>query len=416
MSELEAPPPPGSDTPVPADVVAKPKRRRAAESAPDGLVPQTAMAQRAERRERDRRTRALPPPLANPMAGAVPPSVAARMAWEAQQRGMQGMPMAPQAGGPNPAGPYPAPAAPVPPQPPHPASASVALAQPAPVGWSPYGQPMPYGQPLAYGAPYGQPMPYGYPAPYGPPSPYGQPMPYGAYGPPPMPFPPVLHAPPKRRLTRRQTGAALLGSLVGQLLLALATHLFVTAAIVLLLWGSFSEGGTSGLDALEADSLTDLVAFWADPARIPLTILIVLLVTGAIAAAGCVASLLWHRSAGLVGIKRSIALAYATTTAIGGLVGSVGWPTALIGGLFFSLASSSSAAFTIGSAWGYLFACLAVSIVLTGVVGMLFGWTYLLAFRPRPTWAQIEAEARQAEVDAERRAVEADAAELSRVD
>lgn len=389
MSELEAPPPPGSDTPVPADVVARPPRRRAAVSTPDGLVPQTAMEQRAERRERDRRTRALPPPLANPMANAVPPAVAARMAWEAQQRSIAQQPT----------GPYPPPA-----HPPHPAP--VALAQPAPVGWSPSGQSMPYGQAM----PYGPPMPYGFP------SPYGQPMPSGAYGPAPAPFPPVLQVPPKRRLTGRQTRAALLGSLVGQLLLALATHLLITSAIVLLLWGTLSEGGTSGLDALEADSLTDVVAFWADPARIPLTLLIVLLVTGAVAAAGCVTSYLWHRSAGLVGIKRSIALAYATSTAISGFVGSAGWPTAFIGGLFYAALSSSSASFTVGSMWGFLFACLAVSIVLTGAVGMLFGWVYLLAFRPRPTWAQLEAEARQAEVDAERRAVEADAAELSRVD
>lgn len=327
------------------------------------------MEQRAERRERDRRARALPPP-ANPIASAVTPVLAAQMAWEAQQRGMQGPPV-----GPHPAGPtFAAPAA--------------APLQPAVAGWAPNGQPWPYGQPMPSGRPW-------------------------TYGQPPMAFP-TLPTPPKRRLTRRQTAAALLGSLVGQLLLALATHLLVTAAIVLLLWGIFSEGGTSGLDALEADSLTDVVAFWADPARIPVTTLIVLLVTGAIAAAGCLASFLWHRSVGLAGITPSIALAYATATTISAFVGSAGWPTAFVGGLFVALASSG-ATLTIGSMWGFLFACLAASIVLTGVVGMLFGWTYLLAFRPRPTWEQVQAEARQAERDAERRAVEADAAELSRV-
>ena len=272
----------------------------------------------------------------------------------------------------------------------------------------PAGQPVPSAQPV----PYGQPVPYQVHAqPAYAPLPSGQPI---AYGPAPMPMPPVLQAPPKRPLTRRQTRAALLGSLVGQLLLAAATHLLVTSAFVLLLWGSLSEGGTSGLDALEADSLTDVVAFWADPARIPITIVILLLIAGIVAAIGCTIAYLWHRSVGLVGIKRSIALAYVTTTAIGGFVGGALWPFVLLGGLFFSLAGGGT--FSIGAAWGYLFTCLAISIVLTAAVGMLFGWVYLLAFRPRPTWEQLEAERRQAELDAERRALEADAAELARVD
>ena len=70
----------------------------------------------------------------------------------------------------------------------------------------------------------------------------------------------------------------------------------------------------------------------------------------------------------------------------------------------------------VGSMWGVLFSTLAVSVVLTSLVGLFFGWIYLLAFRPRPTWEQLEAERAQAELDAERRAVEADAAELARVE
>ncbi|GAA2170685.1 hypothetical protein GCM10009846_01950 [Agrococcus versicolor] len=479
MSELEAPPPPGSDTPVPGDVVAAPRRRRAAASAPDGLVPKTALEQRAERRERERRARALPPPLANPMAGAVPP-YAAQLAWEAQQRaGMPGVGMPgvgaqafagsrppagqqpPRSAPPHAPGPYPGQAAPVQ----HGAPAQTGAAQPHPAfpqhvpngtqpypaspqqrvsnGTQPYpaslqqqvsNWPQPYpaypqqahlasvGWPTAPGYPYappgvGQPGGYGYASAPHQPGGYGYaPAPYqpGGYGYPPAPYPPVIAAPPKPRLTRRQTRAAVLGSLVGQTLLALATHLLVASAFVLLLWGTLSEGGTDGLDALEADSLTDVVAFWADPARIPLTVVIVLLVTGAIGAAGCIASYLWQRSAGLVGIKRSIALAYATTTGIGGFVGLALWPIVLIFGLFGILLSSAS--LTVGSLWGWLFLSLAISIVLTGAVGMLFGWVYLLAFRPRPTWAQLEAAQRQAEIDAERRAAEADAAELSRVE
>ena len=229
-----------------------------------------------------------------------------------------------------------------------------------------------------------------------------------------MPMPPVLLAPPKRRLTRRQTRVALLGSLVAQLLLALATHLLITSGFVLLLWGSLSEGGSDGLDAFEADSLTDVVAFWADPSRIPITIVILLLIAGVIGGVGCLVAVLWQRSVGLAGIKRSIALAYATTTAIGGFLGIAVWPIVLIGGVIF--AAAGSATFSVGAAWGYLFTCLAISIVLTATVGMLFGWVYLLAFRPRPTWEQLDAERRQAELDAERRAFEADAAELARVD
>lgn len=397
VSQLDAPPPPGSDTPVPSDVVAAPRRRRAAERAADELVPQTAMQQRAERRERERRARALPPPVVNPMADAVPPFVAARLAWEAQHRAAAGMPQQ---------------AAPVAPGPPM----QLPAQHMAPAGSAP---PPGYGPPLGYAAAPSAAPPFVVVGRAGPPGAYGA---HPAYGPPPgygsppgyAPHPPVMPLPPKRRLTRTQTRAALLGSLVGQTLLALATHLLVASGIVLLLWGSLSEGGTDGLDALEADSLTDVVAFWADPARLPVTILIVVIVTAAVAAAGCVASFLWHRSAGLVGIKRSIALAYATTTVLGSIVGSVLWPIVLVFGLFAILLSSAS--LTVGSMWAGVLGSLAVSVVLSGVVGMLFGWVYLLAFRPRPTWAQLEEEQRQAELDAERRAVEADADELSRVD
>ncbi|QCR18261.1 hypothetical protein [Agrococcus sp. SGAir0287] len=431
MSSLEAPPPPGSDTPVPADVAATPRRRRAKASAPDGLVPKTALEQRAERRARERAARTLPPPLANPMANAVPPAVAAQLAWQAQQASLVGG-----------AGAYAPQAAPAT----HGQAAIpgpvAALAQPTPYGVAgpngprasampgPYAMPTPYAmpglspQPTPYGmpGPYAQPTPYGMPGPYAqPPTPYGMPgssgqqQPYGPpFAPPPMPMPPVLLAPPKRRFTRRQTRAALLGSLVGQLLLAAATHLLVTAAFVLFLWGTLSEGGTDGMDALEADSLTDVVAFWADPARIPITIVILLLIAGVVGGIGCVVTVLWQRAAGIVGIKRSIALAYVTTTAIGGFVGMAVWPILLVGGLFFAAAGYGT--FSLGAAWGYLFTCLATSIALTGSLGMLFGWVYLLAFRPRPTWEQLDAERRQAELDAERRAAEADAAELSRVD
>ena len=218
--------------------------------------------------------------------------------------------------------------------------------------------------------------------------------------------------PPKRRFTKAQTRTALLASLVGQTVLALATHLLVAAGLAMLVWGLGSEGTSSGLDALDADTLTDVVAFWSDPQRVLITIVIVLIVTGTIGAAGWVGSHMWLRKAGLPAPSRSIALAYVTTTVIGGIVGSMVWPFVVVVG-FFGVALSGP---FVSGMWTLAFASLAVSIVLTGAVGMLFGWVYLLAARPRPTWAQIEAEQRQAEVDAEHRAVAADAAELSRVD
>ena len=105
-------------------------------------------------------------------------------------------------------------------------------------------------------------------------------------------------------------------------------------------------------------------------------------------------------------------LAYVTTTAIGGVVGAMVWPVVVVAGFFTAALTGPF----VSGMWTIAFATLGVSVLLTGAVGMLFGWVYLLAARPRPTWAQIEAEQRQAEVDAEHRAAAADAAELSRVD
>ncbi len=61
--------------------------------------------------------------------------------------------------------------------------------------------------------------------------------------------------------------------------------------------------------------------------------------------------------------------------------------------------ASSSASLTIGSMWTVLFSLLAIAIVLTGGVGLLFGWLFLSTARPRVDYRAL-AEAEEAEARA----------------
>lgn len=355
-----APPPPGIDTPVPADAesraAAAGRARRLAATPPpaaDRLVPAKALETRAEERARLRRERlALGPVMlpaqavANPAAGfapqgaALPPGLVPAVAESMPQRLV-----------PNGA---------------HP---------------PPYGQPR-HGPPGYGAAPYGQPL-------------YGQPA-----------YPPVLLLPPRIRWTKRQRSAALLSSWVGQTLMALATH-FATTFFLIVGFAFLLHASGDGTADFEADSFTAIVSLWSTPDRVWATALIGALIGGVVLALGWLTNALWSKSAGLAKPHRSTWLAWLCTTAATGLIGFLVWPAALFGGLFFIVAASS-ASLTTGSMWTTLFALLAIAIVLTGGVGLLFGWLFLSTSRPRVDFRAL-AEAEEAEARAR------DEAELTRV-
>ncbi|MGM1029018.1 MAG: hypothetical protein ACQEWM_03985 [Actinomycetota bacterium] len=384
-----APPPPGTDTPVPADAASRAAaagraRRLEATAAPaaDSLVPAKALETRAEERARLRRERLALGPVGVPALGVVNPAAG----------------FAPQ-GAMLPPGLVPA----------------VADSMPqrfVPSGWGQPGMqqpPLPYG----YGHPaygphaYGQPVAYAQPV-YGAPGAYGSAVAYmpspSPYGP---PHPQLIMLPPRIRWTKGQRTAAILSSWVGQTIMALATHL-LTAFFMIVGFAFLLHSSGDDVADFEADSFTSIVSLWSTPDRVGATVLIGLLIGGVILALGWLTSALWAKGADLAKPHRSTWLAWLCTTAATGLIGFLVWPMALFGGLFFVLASSS-ASLTIGSMWSVLFSLLAIAIVLTGGVGLLFGWLFLSTARPRVDFrALAEAE----EVEARAR----DEAELARVE
>lgn len=393
-----APPPPGADTPVPSDASARaaaagrvPRVVPREVPGPDRLVPKKALETRAEERARLRRERlALGPVLPaqgvmNPAAGfapqgaMLPPGLVPAVADSMPQRfvptgwGQPGMPP------PGPHGPYGA----------EPGGYGQPYGSPA------YGQQAPgYGPPAHYGAaPYGA-APYGA-IPYGA-APYGA-MPYAQtpYGP--QPYPQILLLPPRIRWTKRQRAAAILSSWAGQTLMALATHFLTAFAMIVGLAFLLHSTGEDPAE-FEADSLTTIVSLWSTPERVVATAVIGLLIGGVILALGWLTNALWAKSAGLAKPHRSTWLAWLCTTAATGLLGVLIWPTALFSGMFL-LVASSSASLTIGSMWTVLFSLLAIAIVLTGGVGLLFGWLFLSTARPRVDYRAL-AEAEEAEARA----------------
>lgn len=383
-----APPPPGTDTPVPADAASRAAaagraRRLEASAAPaaDSLVPAKAVETRAEERARLRRERLALVPMGMPVHGVVnpaagfppqgamlPPGLVPAVADSMPQRFVPSGYAQPAYGG----------------------------AQPSPYGAGPHGA-VPYGA-VPYGAvPYSA-VPYGA-VPYGA-GPYaGSP-----YGPPPYQ---LVVLPPRIRWSRRQRTAAILSSWVGQTLMALATH-FLTAFFMIVGFAFLLHSSGDDVAEFEADSFTTIVSLWSTPDRVGATVLIGLLIGGLLLGLGWLANALWARSVGLAKPHRSTWLAWLCTTAATGLIGFVVWPMALFSGLFFVLASSS-ASLTVGSMWTMLFALLAVAIVLTGGVGLLFGWLFLSTARPRVDVRAL-AEAEEAEARAR------DEAELARVE
>ncbi|GAA1424135.1 hypothetical protein [Agrococcus citreus] len=377
-----APPPPGADTPVPADAASRAAaagraRQLRAQAPPpaDTLVPAKALETRAEERARLRRERLALGPVGVPAHGVV-----------------------------NPAAGFPPQGAMLPPG----LVPAVADSMPQRFVPSGYGQPAPGYGPPAYGYPqvapgYGQPLPYGA-GPYGA-GPYGA-GPYGAspYGAQPVQ---LVMVPPRIQWTKRQRTAAILSSWVGQTLMALATH-FLTAFFMIVGFAYLLHSTGDDVADFEADSFTTVVSLWSTPERVGATVLIGLLIGGVVLALGWLANALWAKSADLAKPHRSTWLAWLCTTAATGLIGIVVWPGALFGGLFFVLASSS-ASLTIGSMWTLLFSLLAIAIVLTGGVGLLFGWLFLSTARPRVDFRAL-AEAEEAEARAR------DEAELTRVE
>ncbi|GEK79932.1 hypothetical protein [Agrococcus baldri] len=363
-----APPPPGADSPVPADAAARAAaagraRRAPTPSAPhaDGLVPATAIESRAHDRAQARRARlGLGAPAAavtNPGAGMpgqlLPPGLVPAVAESVPQRFVPVGWQTPYGAAPYGAAPY----------------GAVAYGA-APYGVDPYGV-APYGV-----APYGV-APYGV-APHGA-ARYGQPQYAPPYAPPYAAVPPML--PPRLAWSRRQRSAALLSSWLGQTAMALATHLLTAFTLVVGFALVLHLGGDS-IGDFEADSFTSVLARWSMPDRVWATALVGLLLGGGLLAAGWLLHALWARSAGLAKPHRSTWLAWLCTTATTGLIGMVLWPFALISGLMLVLLADE-ASLTTGTMWSVLFWELGIAVVLTGGVGLLFGWLFLSQARPR---------------------------------
>lgn len=386
-----APPPPGADSPVPSDAAARAAaagraKQRAPQSAPgrDELVPSTAIENRARDRALARRARLgaigasvsqvanpgvgmpgqlLPPGLVPAVAESMPPRFVPA-GWQVQN---------PTAGMPFGGAPVVRQGPPVPHTGPHPASLS-----PVPFTAAP-----PYSP--AYAPSY---------------RPAGSSVPYLV---PDAPPPPML--PPRVRWTPHQRRTALLSAWLGQTVMALATHLltafFLIVAFALLL---HSSGDSSDFDA---DSFTAIIARWTMFDRVAASALIGLLVGGGMLAAGWLLQAMWGRAAGLAKPHRSTWLAWLCTTAATGVIGLLVWPAALIGGFVLVLANDQ-ASLTTGTMWEVLFWELGVSVVLTGGVGLLFGWLFWSQARPRVDYRAL-AEADEAAARA------ADEAELTEV-
>jgi hypothetical protein len=232
------------------------------------------------------------------------------------------------------------------------------------------------------------------------PYPYMQPVSYapGAYA-------PML--PPRVAWNRQQRRAALLSSWLGQTLMAFATHLLTAFALIVAFAFMLQVSGESTSD-FEADSFTAVIARWTMPDRVWATAIIGALVGGGLLAAGWLLHALWARSAGLAKPHRSTWLAWLCTTAATGLIGMVVWPFALIGG-FIVVLMGADASLTTGTMWEVLFWELGAAVLLTGAVGMLFGWLFLSQARPRVDYraiAEAEEVAARARDEAELTAVQ----------
>ncbi|WP_206447758.1 hypothetical protein [Agrococcus sp. KRD186] len=419
-----APPPPGADSPVPADAAARAAaagraKRMPAPSAPraDALVPTTAIENRAQDRARARRARLglggqeHEQAVANPGAGMpgqlMPPGLMPAVAESMPQRLVPTGWQQPAAHRQHvqPMGPYPGP-------PPRPAPYAANPSAVAPYGPAPGAapaQPRAIYEQLYPGLPYpgtvGTSPIVAYPAGAAPayasgPYPYMQPVAYA-----PGSYAPML--PPRVAWSRRQRSAALLSSWLGQTLMALATHLLTAFTLIVTFAFLLHVSGDSMSD-FEADSFTSVIARWTMPDRVWATAVIGALVGGGLLAAGWLLHALWARSAGLAKPHRSAWLAWLCTTATTGLIGMVVWPFALIGG-FIVVLTGADASLTTGTMWEVLFWELGLAVLLTGGVGLLFGWLFLSQARPRVDYravAEAEEAAARARDEAELTAVQ----------
>lgn len=379
-----APPPPGTASPVPADASARAAaagraKRMRAPSAPrvDELVPTTALENRAQERASARRARLglgvqqqqsvvnpgagmpgqfMPPGLMPAVAESMPPRFVPAGWQQSVAYGPYPGQLPPAAAGlPNPAPPVTGPYSPA------------YAAHPHPYGAAGYG-------PAAYGAPSYGVAAYGAPA-------YGQPM------------QPMVFVAPRITWSSRQRSAALLSSWLGQTVMSIATHLLTAFFIIVLFaWLLHTSGGES--TDFEADGFTSTVARWTMGDRVWATLIIGTLVGGALLGVGWLLNALWARSAGLAKPHRSTWLAWLCTTAATGFIGLMLWPFALMVGLFGVL-MVDDASLTTGTMWSVLFWELGIAAVLTGGVGMLFGWLFLSQARPRVDYRAI-AEAEEA--------------------
>ena len=405
----------GEDTPVPKDIETKKFRRPDEQGPQDDLIPMSYVEQRAEERQSEPRPSLYylsadddepQGDVANPLAGkagavaGAGPGVANPMlALQAQAMAYAPPMQQPMMPGYIPAGYVPQGGQ----------LAAYPTAQPA------YGYPQQMHQ-LQGAHAYAQPMgvPGQYPAPYGVQYPgqypmYGQ-QPMGAQNPMAYAQPygagfnvPGVFGPPREVWSKRRKRAAIWSSFVQQSLASFALHLFVFGGLFLWIasmsWNDFAE--TAMLDGPE--TFTGFMVWLSHPSRVWISVLLLLLVTGALFALGYWIGALWQKSAG---IRQGRARAFWLAGVSGGGITVFAWVIVYFILWFVLFIWVSIDGQGIGGIWMASLGLMMFASIIHGFYSMAFSRMFLHGSRPQVDLQQLaaEAEARARAADHQRMA------------
>ena len=354
----------GEDTPVPKDVATQRFQRVEDREPQDELVPMSYVEQRAEERSQQPRPLlyvqddepARVSDVENPLAGEAPlPAQSTRVG--------------------NPMG--------------------------MPVGYGQMPAYMPYGSTpqLAYTQGAVQPMGYptqmyqlspgqGYMPQY---NPYGiayQPMMYPGYAPAAGSFGPQLEVWSKKRKR-----VALWSSFLQQTLAALALHVFVIGGLFLAIasqsWNDFADGSMADGPA----SFTGFMVWLSHPDRVWMSILMLLMVTGALFAGAYWIGMLMQKNAGIV---RGRHKAFWLAGISGGGITVIAWPIVYFVTWFVLLLMIMIDGQGFGGIWIASFTVIVLASVVHGFYSMAFSRMFLHGARPPIDFNRLaqEAEAR----------------------
>ena len=398
---LGAPAKRGEDTPVPSDIETKRFARPRETEVHDELIPMSYVEQRAEERQRqpaanlyylpddDTDDEVVTNPLgasggaqsptsqvANPLpygTGAYVPQYGAAPYYGAQPVPQQPAPYGLMPGM-------------------QPGAHPLQMYQLAPgQGYAP--QFNPYGYPHQY---YGQSYPgAGLPTGYAP-NPVGQ-----VYG---APFGTGIFGPPREVWSLKRKRMALWSSFLQQVLAAIAVHVLVFGALFLLVastsWNDFAEEAMVDGPA----SFTGFMVWLSHPSRVWLSVVLLLLITGAVFAFGYWIGAYLQKSAG---ITNGRARAFWLAGISGGGITFFAWILVYFILGFFVLIFAMVDGQGFGAVWGAAFFMIAFASIVHGFYSMAFGRIFLHGSRPPIDFQQLAAEA-------EARARAADEARMAR--